>query len=187
MKTYNDCIVEKINGDYIKIIAKEKTDFFIDGLNNYKKANAPFYYEEVDWNFELKICITPEFLKTYDAGGILVLENENKWIKAAFELTDLGYKSVVTVVTNEYSDDCNGEKIENKSIWIRIIRKDNYWAIHYSSDGIIWKMARYFSLNMEKKVSIGIIAQSPVGDGCVVNFKNLEIKENKYNNIRNGS
>jgi len=91
------------------------------------------------------------------------------------------------VVTEESSDDSNGEKIDNEFIWIRIIRKGEYWAVHYSENGENWKMVRYFSLKMNKAIKVGIIAQSPIGKGCRVKFKNFEILENNYSNIRNGS
>ena len=184
MKTANGCKLEK-KKECLLIRADKETDYFIDLLNNYQRANAPFYYQEVDYNFEIKVCIRPTFKATYDAGAIVVDDQQN-WIKAAFEATDLGYPSVVSVVTKTVSDDCNGEKIEQESVWIRILRQNDYWAIHYSLDGAIWKMVRYFRLNLNPKLKVGIIAQSPQGDGCEVEFSNLEISENSCNDLRKG-
>jgi regulation of enolase protein 1 (concanavalin A-like superfamily) len=98
-----------IDDNKFRITANENTDYFRGGINNYYYNNAPYYYDEMDSDFVIQVKIMPVFVNTYDAGGILIYGNETKWIKAAFELTDLGYRSIVSVVTNKYSDDSNNE------------------------------------------------------------------------------
>jgi regulation of enolase protein 1 (concanavalin A-like superfamily) len=174
-----------ITGNEIFIKAGGKTDFFVDGCNEYKKANAPFYYSFAEDDFIIRSKICPEFINIYDAGCLLIYESDDKWIKLAFENTDLGYTSVVSVVTNGTSDDCNGEKINQDNVWLQIIRKGENWALHYSTDGEKWKMVRYFRLDFDKQVKIGICAQSPTGDFCKVKFEYLQICDNIYSDIRN--
>ncbi len=43
--------------------------------------------------------------------------------------------AVVTVMTNEKSDDANGINVDTNEIWLQMARKDNAFAIHYSLDG----------------------------------------------------
>ena len=147
-------------------------------------CSAPFYYDLINFDFIASVKIEPEFRSTYDAGAILIFDNEDQWIKVAFELTDLGYPSVVTVVTDNSSDDCNGEQIKEKAIWLRVLRKNKYWSIHYSLNGKTWKMIRYFELNLNKKIKVGVISQSPTGNGCKVIFKDFTIKHNIYQDLR---
>lgn len=150
MNFLNGYKIEKIDGDSFKIDAGGKTDYFIDKLSGYDMHNAPFYYNDVEGDFIIQAKITPGFKETYDAGGILVLDDDSHWIKAAYELTDLGHPSLVTVVTNGVSDDCNGEKAEADKVFIRVLRKGDYWAVHYSIDGLDWEMVRYFSLGSKR-------------------------------------
>jgi uncharacterized protein len=165
----------------------EKTDFFIDMVTHNESSNAPFYNVRRTGDFIIKAKIKPAFKKTYDAGGILIYDTTKKWVKFAFEQTDLGYSSVVSVVTNKVSDDGNGEKIEGiASIWMQVIRKGTNWVLHYSTTGKTWKMVRYFQLSMKPEVRIGIIAQSPLGTGCKVNVSGLIIDENRLLDIRKG-
>ncbi len=170
--------------DIIKIVSTGKTDFFNDILTDYKKSNAPFYYINAEDDFILRCMIKPDFKNTYDAGSLLIFQNEDKWIKFAFENTDLGYPSVVSVVTDGKSDDSNGERIAADKIYLQVVRKGDNWCLHYSLDNKSWKMVRYFSLIMDKKIKAGISAQSPLGDGCAVEFHNLELLKNDYSNIR---
>ena len=173
--------------DAIVISAPTKTDFFNDTVTDFRAANAPFRYAEVDFDFVLRCRITPDFRDTYDAGCLLVYESDEKWIKFAFENTDLGYASMVAVVTNGKSDDANGERVFEQSVWMQIVRKGNNWCLHYSRDGENWKMVRYFQLEMSGKVRAGISAQSPKGRGCKVQFDKLIIMQNPYINIRKPS
>jgi regulation of enolase protein 1 (concanavalin A-like superfamily) len=187
MNTMNGCIAHKINEQSFAIKSGAKTDFFIDNLSGVSSVNAPFYFETIGNNFIASVKITPEFKATYDAGGLLVFDDNKNWIKAAFELTDLGCASVVTVVTDDSSDDCNGESIAQNAAWVRIMRKNQFWSIHYSLDGLMWKMVRYFELSLNRNVNVGVISQSPLGNGCRVVFSDFIITENNCKDLRKGT
>jgi uncharacterized protein len=175
------------NASSIEIQAFEKTDFFIDKMNRIEKNNAPFAFEEMAGDFVISACVKPELKNNYDAGGIFIMDNEKKWIKLELEKTDLGHPSIVSVVTNEASDDCNGEKMEGTDrIYLQIIRRNDYWVFHHSIDGKIWKMNRYFWLEMRKTVKIGFEAQSPLGDGSKAIFSEIFIGNKEIENLRNG-
>jgi len=175
-------ILEK--NDFVEISSPPKTDFFIDMCSEYKKANAPFYYSVLNSDFILRCQVRPELKFTYDAGCLFIFESETKWIKFAFENTDLLYPSLVSVVTNDISDDCNGEQITEPEIWMQIVRKGQNWCLHYSNDKENWKMVRYFRLVMNKTIKVGVSSQSPIGEGCKVIFKNIEVLKNEYSDIR---
>ncbi len=168
----------------VEITAPGKTDFFIDVCSDYKQHNAPFYNTNIENDFIFRCSIKPAFTNVYDAGCLLAYESEDRWIKFAFEKTDLGYSSVVSVITNGCSDDCNGERIEDQRIYLQIVRKGNNWCLHYSNDKINWKMVRYFKFELKNKIKIGLSCQSPLGDGCKVVFSDIEIIKNYYSNIR---
>lgn len=180
----NNAVKLDAGGDAIAIEAPAGSDFFIDGGTGVAKTNAPFYHRSVEGDFILRCRVRPLFRETYDAGCLCAYESPDRWIKLAFERTDLGYESVVTVVTDSASDDCNGERIDGESIWLQIVRKDNMWCLHYSANGLAWKMSRYFFMEMDKQIMIGLVAQSPMGKGCVVHFGNLAVEKEIYSNIR---
>jgi regulation of enolase protein 1 (concanavalin A-like superfamily) len=138
-------------------------------------ANFKEYAADVDCNGEINLI---------DAGALFVYDSDKKWIKLAFENTDLGYPSVVAVVTHRVSDDSNGEKIEGKSVWLQVVRRKDTWCLHYSYDKAQWKMIRYFYLPMKRTIRIGMLDQSPLGNGCTVCFRNFEIIANTYKDIR---
>ncbi len=184
MRAFNDCVVSKRSDTTFEIFAPSETDFFADPLSSYRIANAPFYAQPSDADFDASVKIEPGFGATGDAGALFVYEHDWRWFKAAFELSDLGYTSVVTVVTDGFSDDSNGERIAADAAWLRVLRRDAAWSVHYSLDGANWQMVRYFPLNLNRTVNVGVAAQSPAGNGCTVRFDSLSILENRCSDMR---
>lgn len=180
----NQAVRIDTSGDAVRIESPPGSDFFIDGGSGAEKTNAPFYYTEIEGDFILRCLVQPRFEGTYDAGCLCAYESAVKWIKLAFERTDLGYESVVTVVTDGLSDDCNGERIGETAVWLQMVRKGSQWCLHHSNDGIAWKMSRYFSMAMAGTIKIGVMAQSPTGGGCTVDFRHLAVTRDVYGDIR---
>lgn len=180
----NRGLVQSDEKSKVVLIAPAKTDFFIDMCSDNRSANAPFYYLEREGDFILRARLKSEFSSTYDAGSLFIYGAEDRWIKFAFELTDLGYSSVVAVKTEGVSDDSNGERIEEDELYLQVVRQGNNWCLHYSVDGKSWKMVRQFRLEMDSAVKAGFSAQSPVGEGTKVVFSEIELLDNCYENIR---
>jgi regulation of enolase protein 1 (concanavalin A-like superfamily) len=148
-------------------------------------ASNPYFESGSDFtNFVIRCKVSPEFKALYDLGSIVVYDNTNKWIKFAYENSDSGNPAMVSVITDGVSDDCNGEKIYEEGVWMQIIRKSNNFSLHYSKDKVAWTLVRIFQLDMKDEIKLGISAQSPMGDRCIVKFEDLEIMENAYINIR---
>ncbi len=168
----------------VAITAPEKSDDFIDMFTRVVKFDAPCYHTAVRGDFIARCRVKPDLKATYDAGGILVCESKSRWIKLELERTDLGYSSIVSVVTEKVSDDSNGEKMDAAAVWLQVVRKGNNWCLHHSLDGFKWKMTRYFHLKMKSEVAIGMEAQSPLGEGCRVEFTGFEIVPNTFTDIR---
>lgn len=181
----NKAQIFKENDGEVIIDAGEKTDFFIDPASDFKVGNAPIFARKADSDFTISCCITPAFLAHYDAGALMLYINETTWVKCAFENTDLGYFSVVSVVTRGVSDDANGEQISGSSIWLKMSRKDDVVGLYYSSDGINWKMVRLFKFTYKPGL-VGLEAQSPLGKSCSVEFKSIEFKHQSVEDLRKG-
>ncbi len=178
----------QVENSRIMISADGKTDFFVDPALNVIKSNAPLYMKEMEGDFSFSCKVKPLFNMRYDAGAIMLYIDDYNWIKFAFENTDLGYPAVVSVLTKDYSDDCNGEEISSESIYLKISRKDGLTGFYYSSDGITWKMKRLcrFEGNYYKSLFLGIEAQSPVGEGCKVEFSEMVFLDEAVDDFRIG-
>lgn len=179
-------------GDEIAIFAPAYSDYFNNPIPENEKfmepqGNAPFFYKEIEGDFVIKAKVRPDFNTTFDAACIMVIQDENTWVKAAFEKSDFGTNAVVSVVTNTISDDANGCNIDADSVWLQVARVGNNFAIHYSLDGEKFDMVRVFYLSVENIVKIGVEAQCPMGEGGHRYFSHLSIENKTIANLRVGA
>jgi len=178
-------------GDKITISASPESDFFNNpvpenGEFEPPKKNAPFFYTDVEGDFVIRVKVKPNFETVYDAACIMVIQDENLWIKAAYEKSDFNTTAVVSVVTNRVSDDANGCNLTEESIWLQVSRVGCNFAVHYSLDGEKFDMVRLCMLPMESTVKVGIEAQSPTGQGGIREFSGLSIEKRSISNLRTG-
>lgn len=175
-----------IKNNRIIVTALPKTDYFVNPETDEITANAPFVYQDVCGDFVLQAKVSHNFIGTYDACVLFAFDDDKKWAKACFEYTDLGTKSVVTVMTNGKSDDANGVNIDKNEVWLRLSRKGNVFAVHYSVDGEKYMMARLAYIPMQECIKVGIVAQSPLGDGAEMSFECLSLEHKTLADIRLG-
>jgi uncharacterized protein len=168
------------------VTATPHSDIFADPGSGKATVNAPFYYNEVEGDFVFRAKIGLEFVTMFDACVLFAYEHDKLWAKACFEYTDLRIPAVVTVMTNEYSDDANCVNIDGTEVWLQLSRKGQLFAIHYSLDGEHFYMARITRLPMSNKIKVGVVAQSPIGQGGDRCFEFLSLEHQAPDNIRTG-
>jgi hypothetical protein len=95
---------------------------FIDPASIYKKAYAPLLLKKIDNTkpFTFNVKLTPEHHIKYDAGMAFIYVNEQQWLKFAFEADERMNTRIVTVKTNESSDDNNHEAVKEKTGYLKI-------------------------------------------------------------------
>ena len=177
----------------ITIHAPARTDFFNfgtqlnrQGLPDQSVGNAPYYYTLLEGDFVLRVKVSLQFQADYDACAILLMKNEKFWGKLCFEKSDFGTHAVVSVVTNVRSDDANGCNVEGNSLWLQAVRVGHYFAFHYSLDGVRFDMTRLFWLETDEPLKVGLVAQSPLGEGGLRHFEHLTIERKTVKNLRQG-
>lgn len=173
--------------------APEQTDFFCnngavseEGITPESLTNAPFFYKEVNGDFVMRVKVQVDFKDVYDAACLMVMKDLEVWGKLCFELTDFNTHAVVSVVTNQTSDDANGSNIEGDSVWLQISRTGQSFAFHYSLDGKQFFMARFFNLPVEDQVKVGFVSQSPTGKGGNRFYSQFSLEQRTVKNIRVG-
>lgn len=139
-----------------------------------------------DFQFSAKIKV--DFKSQFDAGVLMIWVDELNWVKFCFEFSPDARPMVVSVVTINYSDDANSFTVNGDSIWYRISRRDNVYALHAAIDGTEWLLIRVFTLGLDLEGhKIGFVAQSPTGDGCAISFSEIEFSQERLQELRDGS
>lgn len=169
----------------LTIQAAGRTDFFNDPAGSGVEKSAHFLYAEREGDFTFMAHVQAEMLADYDAAAMMIMVDDENWGKLCYEFT---YKKpmIVSVVTQGLSDDCNSLEVPATGIYLRITRFEDCYAFHYSYDGEWWVLVRYFTLPASGPVKVGVVGQSPTGEGCSVQITNLNISPRPIREIRSG-
>jgi uncharacterized protein len=170
----------------LSVTAGPISDLFVDPQGTPAMTNAPRLLGAVRGDFQFSAQVEVGFSATFDAGVLLVWQNEGEWAKLCFEYSPRHQPMVVSVVTRGKSDDANGFGAATNHIWLRVARIGTALAFHASSDGQAWDLIRHFPLTGDEGVSIGFLAQSPTGAGCTARFKNVRFSPQRLGDLRNG-
>lgn len=152
-----------------------ESDFFNSPTK--KKQDGTFKYTKVTKNFSLKATISVELVSLYDAGGLMVYENENRWLKLVVEKTSDNKINIVSMVTNTYSDDVIGESVSGDNLDLKIHYQDGFFDFSYAQKGQSARKHRKGFLNLGNIKKVGFISQSPKGIGTEVKINNIKYKE----------
>ena len=171
----------------LSIAAPAKTDLFYDPAGSARIDNSPCaLFAPPDPAFLLSALVSVEFASTFDAGVLLLRGSDEAWAKLCFEFSPQREAMAVSVVTRGISDDCNSAVIENGTVHLRIAYTPITTSFHYSLDGSLWHLVRYFTLGRLKAPQVGFSSQSPTGGGCKAVFSEIRYRAGVLRDIRGG-
>ena len=126
---------EALPGGGIRVAVPPVTDYFRDPAGEKTKDNGPYLWRDVTGDFVARLHVRPTFAGRYDAGGILVRQDEGRWAKLCFESTNFGTTAAISVVTRGRSDDANGVDLTTPDVWLQICRAGDVVGMQYALDG----------------------------------------------------
>lgn len=169
----------------LHIVPWAKTDFFRP-YQGTPKDNACLLYTEVTGDFTAVTHARAELVGFGDAAALTVRTAPAQWAKLCLERSPIGDISVVSVVTNPWSDDANNEVLPGPECALRITRHGDVFGMHYSLDGKGWRFVRTFGLAMPETVMVGVHAQAPFVGGCHATFSCFELSPQPVMDFRSG-
>ena len=171
----------------VSVQAAPGTDYFNDPETGQINGNAPVLYREVTGDFVATALVQPDFTDVWNAVALLMYQDSLHWIKFAYENSDATGPGVVSVVTREVSDDANGAVLENQPhVWLRLIRKGDLFAMHWSADGELYYMARLAKMPPMETVKLGIESQCPIGKGALHRLLYFSLEQRTVGDLRKG-
>jgi uncharacterized protein len=166
--------------------APAQTDWFIDPISARPIDTAPVLVGRPPaGNFTWEAHVALDGDATFDAAGLFVYDDDDHWAKLAVEMTAAG-PTIVSVVTNTFSDDCNSIVLARKSAWLRLARVGEAVAFHASEGGGRWELVRVFRAP-SAAASIGFVCQAPAGAGCTGILDAIAFEPRSLSDIRDGS
>ena len=174
-----------LDGKGLSITPDAPTDFFRPYRGD-PRDNCCLLYRLVKGDFTAVAHALAHLVDFGDAAALTVRSGPQQWAKLCLERSPVGDVSLVSVVTDPWSDDANSELLATPESLLRITRKGNVFGMHYSSDGSRWRFVRTFGLEMPDEVMVGIHAQAPFSSGCRVTFRSFSISPKPVGDFRSG-
>ena len=168
------------------VSAPAQTDWFIDPISARPVRTAPVLVGPPptgDFTWEAHVVLDGDAM--FDAAGLFVYDNDDRWAKLAVEVTAAG-PTIVSVVTDTLSDDCNSTVLAQGSAWLRVARIGEAIAFHASDGGGRWELVRVFR-PPGAAPRIGFVCQAPTGAGCTGSFDAMAFNAHSLGDIRDGS
>ncbi|WP_199439691.1 DUF1349 domain-containing protein [Umezawaea beigongshangensis] len=170
----------------VTVVAGPRTDLFVSPGGAPPVLTAPRALTPVRGDFAFSARVSCDGTATFDAAVLLAWAGEDRWAKLCLERSPADVFTVVGVVTRGVSDDANAWVVPGTSTWLRISRHGPATAFHASSDGRRWDLVRQFALGEDTELSIGVLGQSPTGEGCTSRFEDLRVVPEGVAEIRSG-
>jgi len=163
-----------------------RTDWFIDPISARPVRTAPALVgTPPPGDFTLEAHVDLDGDAMFDAAGLFVYGDDDHWAKLAVEVTAAG-PTIVSVVTDGFSDDCNSTVLTQRSAWLRLARVGEAIAFH-ASDGVGRReLVRVFR-QPSAALRIGFLCQAPTGAGCTGTFDAIAFDTRSLGDIRDGS
>ncbi|WP_274652167.1 DUF1349 domain-containing protein [Paenibacillus humicola] len=169
----------------LTITAPPLADFFRDPKGDSVRSSAPYVYTVLKGDFTVWTRAEAEMVENFDSACIMVMAGEDNWAKLCFEFPNR-IPTMVSVVTKGTSDDCNSERVNEKRPYLRATRFGDCFAFFYSLDGAWWNLVRYFRLEAPAEIRVGLVAQSPAGNGCKTGFEGFHYSPVPVTDLRSG-
>lgn len=178
----------KVEGGMISLASEGGRDNFRDPDGKLSNNTAPVLLAEVDnaKSWTLSGLVTPSFNATYDAGTFYIWVDDAHWLKMAMERDERGRVRIVSVRTNDTSDDNNHDVVTAPNVWMKISSDTKTVGFYYSTDQKSWQLIRLFKNDYPQKLWVDVSAQSPQGKGSVTQFRDLTLTKTSISDFRLG-
>jgi uncharacterized protein len=172
--------------DRLVVRAPGQTDWFIDPISARAVRTAPVLVglpPRGDFTLEAHVVLDGDAM--FDAAGLFVYAEDDHWAKLALEVSAAG-PTIVSVVTDTFSDDCNSTVLGERSARLRLARVGEAIALHAADGGARWELVRVFR-PASATLRIGFICQAPTGGGCTGSLDAIAFAARSLGDIRDGS
>jgi len=161
--------------ELLSVTTDEKTDFWQKTWYGFERFSGHFFGADVTGDFSFQVKVRADFKELYDQAGIMLVADENHWLKAGIEFND-GAPAIGSVLTLQHSDWATGVFPGNASeFWMRLTRKGDALRLQYSADGKIWPLLRLAHFPTVEKCAVGVMCCTPERGGLSVIFEDFQL------------
>ena len=177
-------------GHGLEILTDEKTDFWQNTHYGFQRDDGHGLLLRHTGDFSLMTHVEFQPREKYDQCGLMVRIDAQNWIKVSTEYESPHASRLGSVVTNLGYSDWATQDIasSHREMWYRISRRGSDFLLESSFDGQAWFQLRITHLHqLATTCAIGVYACSPIGKDFGCCFKTVEISDNAWLAVSEGS
>jgi regulation of enolase protein 1 (concanavalin A-like superfamily) len=154
------------------------TDFWRKTMTNSVADNAPFYFLEVQGDFEVRVKVKASYDNPDDQAGIMVREDDLNWVKLGIQMVGT-VPHMCATITHDYSDwSMHPLPHMPEFMWVHAKKIGDGLEVYISEDSFDWMQIRQGDINPDAIHQVGLYCASPNSDdGFEVTFEDLMIKD----------
>lgn len=139
--------------------------------------NAPFYFLEIEGDFEVRCKVKAKYESPDDQAGVMVREDEENWVKCGIQsIGDVPH--MCATFTRDYSDmSMHPLPHLQEYMWVHAKKIGDGLEVYISADSFDWMQIRQGDISDDSILQIGVYAASPVSEnGFEVIFEDFMVK-----------
>jgi regulation of enolase protein 1 (concanavalin A-like superfamily) len=154
------------------------TDFWRKTNTDTVVDNAPFYFLEVEGDFEVRVKVKANYESPDDQAGIMVMEDEENWIKLGIQMVG-DVPHMCSTVTHDWSDWAMHPLPHlPEYMWVHAKKIGDGLEVYISEDSFDWMQIRQGDIVDDAILKVGVYCASPNSeDGFEVTFEDFMIKD----------
>lgn len=161
----------------VEMRAPSGTDFWRMTGTDVCVDNAPFYFLEIEGDFEVRCRVKANYESADDQAGIMVREDEDNWVKFGIQLID-DVPHMCATITHDYSD-MSMHPLPHLAeyMWVHAKKIGDGLEVYISEDSHDWMQIRQGDINPDAIHQIGLYAASPCSEeGLLAKFEDFMVK-----------
>jgi uncharacterized protein len=177
MSWYNEPKHWTGNAQKLNVTVDPGTDYWRITHYGFIRDSGPFYFCQASGNFEASVKVTGNYQELFHQAGLMIRIDNKNWIKTGIEYVD-GVQNLSAVVTREVSDWSVVQRSDSpKSLWLKLLRKNDFVQIQYSFDNKDFKMLRLAYFPPDVQVQVGMVAAAPGAKNFDVVFEDFVVNQ----------
>lgn len=154
------------------------TDYWRKTMTNTICDNAPFYFLEVEGDFEVRVKVKANYENPGDQAGIMVMEDEENWVKLGIQMVG-DVPHMCATITHDWSDwSMHPLPHLPEYMWVHAKKIGDGLEVYISEDSFDWMQIRQGDIVDDAILQVGVYCASPNSeDGFEVTFEDFMIKD----------
>jgi uncharacterized protein len=165
-----------MKGGVLHVTTDPNTDFWRETHYGFTRHNGHVFGHRTAGDFTATVRVRGSFRELYDQAGIMVLLDEQTWIKAGIEYSD-GRAALGSVLTIGQSDWATGVfSGDPGDFMLRATMTKGVLKLQVSADGIVWPLLRLCPFPRAPSYLVGPMCCTPERGGLEVEFSSFKVE-----------